>query len=282
MIATRQATSGIQHGFDKVELLVSIIRRSQQITRAEDIKWWLRSDARHLLPHGALVVAWGDFPSGELLVRRFIHDPAWSPAAAPRIATEESTAAAAVNGNDVAIQTLQALHGGWVGADSQPCVQALQPDAARSLIAPKVAAAPLWPVSHGLTHAMIHGVRDRRSDYDCLYAFLGNASLAMAAHQDAARLLVPCLETALRRATTGAEPAGLSVSARPLSIREREIIRWVQEGKTNEEIGLIIGISSCTVKNHLQRIFKKLNVSNRAQAAMRCRHMLSGDRERVA
>jgi DNA-binding CsgD family transcriptional regulator len=43
-------------------------------------------------------------------------------------------------------------------------------------------------------------------------------------------------------------------------------MEWVGKGKTNPEIGMILNISPFTVKNHLQRIFKKLDVMNRAQA----------------
>jgi DNA-binding CsgD family transcriptional regulator len=43
-------------------------------------------------------------------------------------------------------------------------------------------------------------------------------------------------------------------------------MEWVGKGKTNSEIGMILNISPFTVKNHLQRIFKKLDVMNRAQA----------------
>jgi DNA-binding CsgD family transcriptional regulator len=46
---------------------------------------------------------------------------------------------------------------------------------------------------------------------------------------------------------------------------------WVCSGKTNVEIGLILDISSFTVKNHLQRIFKKLDVVNRSQAVAKMR-----------
>ena len=41
---------------------------------------------------------------------------------------------------------------------------------------------------------------------------------------------------------------------------------WVCSGKTNDEIGSILDISTFTVKNHLQRIFKKIDVVNRSQA----------------
>jgi DNA-binding CsgD family transcriptional regulator len=51
-----------------------------------------------------------------------------------------------------------------------------------------------------------------------------------------------------------------------LATREREILHWIAFGKTNDEIGSILGLSVYTVKNNVQRIFRKLNVSNRAQA----------------
>jgi DNA-binding CsgD family transcriptional regulator len=51
-----------------------------------------------------------------------------------------------------------------------------------------------------------------------------------------------------------------------LSQREVEIMEWVRIGKTNFEVAMILNISAFTVKNHLQRIFRKLDASNRAQA----------------
>lgn len=51
-----------------------------------------------------------------------------------------------------------------------------------------------------------------------------------------------------------------------LTVREQEVLRWVYLGKSNIEIGLILGISPLTVKNHVQEILRRLNVQNRAQA----------------
>lgn len=85
-------------------------------------------------------------------------------------------------------------------------------------------------------------------------------------------LLLPHLHLALLR-IVAAGPAAADFVAmpapqapRPVSRREMEILRWVREGKNNEEIGRILGISGWTVKNHLQRIYKTMGVSNRAQA----------------
>ena len=51
-----------------------------------------------------------------------------------------------------------------------------------------------------------------------------------------------------------------------LSPREAEIMEWVALGKTNGEIGQILGCSPCTVKCHLTKIREKLDVHNKAQA----------------
>ncbi|MFO0707259.1 MAG: helix-turn-helix transcriptional regulator [Nitrospira sp.] len=51
-----------------------------------------------------------------------------------------------------------------------------------------------------------------------------------------------------------------------LTTRETEILRWVIQGKTNPEIGHILGISRRTVHKHLERIYARLGVENRHAA----------------
>jgi DNA-binding NarL/FixJ family response regulator len=50
-----------------------------------------------------------------------------------------------------------------------------------------------------------------------------------------------------------------------LTIREKEILRWVKDGKNTWDIASILGISRDTVKFHLKKVFHKLNVSSRSQ-----------------
>ena len=57
-----------------------------------------------------------------------------------------------------------------------------------------------------------------------------------------------------------------------LTGRESEVIYHIQKGCTNKEIAEILNISSNTVKTHIDKIFKKLNVCNRTQAAMKIKH----------
>ena len=51
-----------------------------------------------------------------------------------------------------------------------------------------------------------------------------------------------------------------------LTTREAEILMWISRGKTNKEIGLILGGSPRTVNKHLEHIFEKLGVVTRAAA----------------
>jgi DNA-binding CsgD family transcriptional regulator len=59
-----------------------------------------------------------------------------------------------------------------------------------------------------------------------------------------------------------------------LSARELECLRWVADGQTDWEIGLILSISAATVKFHVDGARKKLCARNRAQAVARL--MLAG------
>jgi len=53
-----------------------------------------------------------------------------------------------------------------------------------------------------------------------------------------------------------------------LSAREAEIVRLIAKGLSNKEIGVDLRVSEKTVKNHISRIFSKLNISARTQAAV--------------
>jgi DNA-binding CsgD family transcriptional regulator len=53
-----------------------------------------------------------------------------------------------------------------------------------------------------------------------------------------------------------------------LSRREREVLHWVAQGKTNAEIATILGVSPGTVKRHLENLYPKLGVENRHAAAL--------------
>lgn len=53
-----------------------------------------------------------------------------------------------------------------------------------------------------------------------------------------------------------------------LTKREIEVLKLLAEGLFNKEIAYTLSISEKTVKNHISNIFKKINVSDRTQAAV--------------
>ena len=63
-----------------------------------------------------------------------------------------------------------------------------------------------------------------------------------------------------------------------LSARETEILGWVVQGKTNPEIGLILGISPRTVQKHLEHIYGRLGVENRHAAISQVLNATRSDR----
>ena len=52
----------------------------------------------------------------------------------------------------------------------------------------------------------------------------------------------------------------------PLSDRERECLNWVSEGKTTDEVAVILGVSSNTVNSYIAHVIQKFSASNRAAA----------------
>ena len=85
------------------------------------------------------------------------------------------------------------------------------------------------------------------------------------------------LETAIRKVHGGARLIPVSVAERlaarmgssELTGRELEVLQQIVDGKSNKEIGNVLGISEATVKSHINNILSKLGVSDRTQAATR-------------
>nr|WP_315398078.1 LuxR C-terminal-related transcriptional regulator [uncultured Duganella sp.] len=121
----------------------------------------------------------------------------------------------------------------------------------------------------GLDNMLLHG-SGALPGGATFFALFGLPQRPHARHAHFLDLLLPQLDLALRRAgRDGARSPGASALARPVSAREAEVLHWVREGKSNDEIGQILGISGLTVKNHLQRLYRLLGVSNRAHAIAR-------------
>lgn len=55
-----------------------------------------------------------------------------------------------------------------------------------------------------------------------------------------------------------------------LSPREKDVISLICNGYTNKEVAVHLALSEQTIKTHLSRIFKKLQVTNRSQLVVMC------------
>lgn len=62
-----------------------------------------------------------------------------------------------------------------------------------------------------------------------------------------------------------------------LTAREREILTWVARGKTNREIAAALYLAPGTVRKHLDNVYAKLGVGNRAAAVARTFLGFAGD-----
>ncbi|OYQ34272.1 DNA-binding response regulator [Niveispirillum lacus] len=128
-------------------------------------------------------------------------------------------------------------------------------------------AAPPAPVQALLLRAVAGGSDTETAD-----------ALAPAAGVGPARYLLPTGPGEYLFQLTTAGPSGEDIlrSQLDLTLREVEVLRWLIHGKTNREISEILGISPRTVNKHLERIFSKMGVENRASATSLAMRIMAG------
>ena len=235
------------------ENVFQVIQKSFAVNKHVDFFKWLQDSVSEFLPHDVLVAAWGDFASGDLNfdVSSNIED----------IRTQKL-----IDAPGAFDYLMSNLHQRWIDNGERwfrinffdaTGINAQAPTGfTRKLI--------------GMNSLLVYGVRDMRGKNDCIYVFFDKAREFQVQHS-VLGLLMPHIDAALRRVESLETPDTRTdvieeFNVGGLSGRENEILNWVKTGKTNFEIGMILTISPNTVKNHLKRIFQKLDVSNRAQA----------------
>jgi transcriptional regulator EpsA len=123
----------------------------------------------------------------------------------------------------------------------------------------------------GVGCIVVHGTHDANGRMGSLFIFACRTEDAGPGAMHMIEMMTPFIHAAWVRAKVCpgvGEGAGSAHSAARdlLTLREQEVLKWVCLGKSNIEIGMILGISALTVKNHVQEILRRLNVQNRAQA----------------
>ena len=124
---------------------------------------------------------------------------------------------------------------------------------------------PLALEAGGEGHALVHGSGPLPGGGSA-FVLLGQPAAPDARAAWLLQLLLPYMHLGLQRSQAGRQVAAPGPA---LSRRQAEIVQWLREGKSNEEIGRQLGISALTVKCHLQRLYRQLGVSNRAHAVAR-------------
>ncbi len=158
----------------------------------------------------------------------------------------------------------------WISNGRRPLLLSAE---AQKLRASEPLIQSLWEL--GLGNVLVHGSGELRGANATLFIFGRLERAPRRRASDIAEILMPYLHFAMYRSQLSErEDAANRPNGLPaLSLREVQIMMGVRDGKTNSEIGLLLDISPLTVKNHIQRILRKLGVGNRTQAVTRCLSM---------
>lgn len=208
---------------------------------------WLQGDMQDFLPHDIMLAAWGDFGSGKVQ-----HDI---------ISTLSGMRSQNSSAGEITPMLID-LHARWTKNTHKPLAVNSREHVFSSTF-------------QKMRSAMVHGISDKRASHDCLYIAFRTEKAFDKSQLSAMSELTPCIDAALRQVELLPQQAHKQIdplithalSAQlNLTDRETQVLYWVSLGKTNAVIGKLLNISAFTVKNHMQRIFNKLEVCNRAQA----------------
>jgi transcriptional regulator EpsA len=236
-----------------------IVAESGRIRSHYDLYRWLGGDVQHFLPHEILLSAWGDFETWDVKL-------------------DLTSGVPGVRTGQLAHCRLESLvrqmYARWTAAGRQPVLlkpghtEALQP----------TCHCPIHTALRAMRSVLVHGMHDKRSGRDSLFIALSTGSFTKGRSPvrflAAIELLIEQIDSAFRKIPALPLSAARLATADgnnvlDLSTREREVLESVCRGRTNLQIAAALGISPFTVKNHVQRIFRKIGVTNRTQAAAR-------------
>jgi transcriptional regulator EpsA len=245
------------------EALLHAIEAALPVRAARQFFLWTQGQLQALLPHQVMVcLQFG--PQDELVHSSCLHSSVLDAAVRSRLADPADGLALRLARHCRASLRLPASIAVGAGV-AQPSLLPFQAELQRC----------------GMDNVLLHGTERLAGGASCFVLF-GLPHAARARQAYFLELLLPYLHLAWLRVSAGGAAQADGALARPVSAREAEILYWVREGKSNDEIGQLLGISGLTVKNHLQRLYRLLGVSNRAHAIARCGAMRLFERPRPA
>lgn len=242
------------------EYLLRVIEAAVQVREPHQLFLWSQGQLQALLPHQAMVCL--QFDATEALVRlECLHGTVLAPPVLAALADPVGGLALRMARHCRDGRRLPAMTDIGLMGEGEGVLLAGFQDELRALGFENVLMHGSGRLDGGATMFALFGLPGKPGARQAYFLDL------LLAHMHLALLRLPAPG---RRAESDALPVVGGAIARPLSAREAEILRWVREGKSNYEVGRILGISALTVKNHLQRIYRTLGVSNRAHALARC------------
>ena len=242
-----------------------VVTRSVEIRTHFELLTWLQGDMQLYLPHDILIATWGNFERGILQ-----HDV---------ISTLLGVRSRASDTRTIT-PLMGMLHARWSEFGRKPF--SLTASQSGFLLGDADLKNTVGDALQTMRSAIVHGIVDERGSHHCLYVGFSARDSFSSVERSAMAVVLPYIDTALRQVTHLPHQNNRrrrSADLEPLVVdpdfnlteRESEVLHWVALGKTNPEIAMILDISAFTVKNHMQRVFKKLDVSNRAQAVSKYR-----------
>lgn len=242
---------------DPVEAIVRAAESALNVRRRYQFFVWTQSYLSRLIPHQLAVCGSYDRGARELLFDVF-----------NSFSLEPALMDALSDTRSLLMRHLQAC---WLDARCRPTV----------VTTADLSFASLGTVRDALLAVqfekiLVHGVSrpQRPQEIESFFVFAARDGDALAAHTARLELLIPHVHGAWQRVQAVERDVGAGGGATPpqaikiggVTQREREILTWLREGKSNQQIADQLGISALTVKNHVQKILRKLGAANRAQA----------------
>ncbi|MCU7374582.1 LuxR C-terminal-related transcriptional regulator [Paucibacter sp. O1-1] len=240
----------------KAEALMRAADSALEVRRRYQFFVWMQSHLQPLLPHQLAICGAYQRAARELVFDVFNTVPLPEP-----LLTELTRSGSAL------MQRLQLM---WLQARGRPVCTSVDAEGGATPDA-------LALVEAGVGDVLLHGLSrpQRPSEIEGFYVFARVGAPATPAQCRHLELLLPHIHATWQRVQNVEHdlsplPSSMMTprSSHPTGIteRERQILSWLREGKNNQQIGEGLGISALTVKNHVQKILRKLNASNRAQA----------------